>query len=48
MKFRERWRPFCPSMLDTVAPQMIKVDHPAPFMPPWVLRPMCPMPVGCR
>eukprot|EP01133_Synstelium_polycarpum_P000799 gene799-913_t len=32
IKFRERWRPFCPSMLDTVAPQMIKVDHPAPFM----------------
>lgn len=23
---------FCPSMLDTVAPQMIKVDHPVPFM----------------
>ena len=32
IKFRERWRPFCPSMLDTVGPQMIKVDHPAPFM----------------
>ncbi|WP_024644747.1 carbamoyltransferase [Pseudomonas syringae] len=32
IKFRERWRPFCPSMLDTVAPQMIKIDHPAPFM----------------
>ncbi|MDR1425061.1 MAG: carbamoyltransferase [Azoarcus sp.] len=32
IKFRERWRPFCPSMLDTVGPQMFKVDHPAPFM----------------
>jgi len=32
IKFRERWRPFCPSMLDTVGPQMLKVDHPSPFM----------------
>ena len=32
IKFRERWRPFCPSMLDTVAPVMLKTDHPAPFM----------------
>src|SRR5699024_11439807 len=32
IKYRERWRPFCPSMLDTVAPQMLKVDHPSPFM----------------
>jgi carbamoyltransferase len=32
IKFRERWRPFCPSMLDTVGPQMFKIDHPAPFM----------------
>lgn len=32
IKFRERWRPFCPSMLDTVASQMLKVDHPSPFM----------------
>jgi carbamoyltransferase len=32
IKFRERWRPFCPSMLDRVAPQMFKIDHPAPFM----------------
>jgi carbamoyltransferase len=23
IKFRERWRPFCPSMLDTVGPQML-------------------------
>ncbi len=32
IKFRERWRPFCPSMLDTVAAQMLKIDHPSPFM----------------
>ena len=32
IKFRERWRPFCPSMLDRVAPLMLQTDHPAPFM----------------
>lgn len=32
IKFRERWRPFCPSMLDTVAPKMLLSAHPAPFM----------------
>ena len=32
IKFRERWRPFCPSILDTVALEMIGTDHPAPFM----------------
>lgn len=32
IKFRERWRPFCPSMLDTVGPRMFGSDHPAPFM----------------
>ncbi|SDS26719.1 carbamoyltransferase [Halopseudomonas sabulinigri] len=32
IKFRERWRPFCPSMLDTVAEKMLSVDHPSPFM----------------
>ena len=32
IKYRERWRPFCPSMLSRVAPQMFAVDHPAPFM----------------
>ncbi len=32
IKFRERWRPFCPSMLDTVGPQMLQSGHPAPFM----------------
>jgi carbamoyltransferase len=32
IKFRERWRPFCPSVLDTVARDMIQTDHPAPYM----------------
>ena len=32
IKFRERWRPFCPSMLDRVAPEMFASCHPAPFM----------------
>ncbi|HMM54243.1 MAG TPA: carbamoyltransferase [Candidatus Desulfobacillus sp.] len=32
IKFRERWRPFCPSMLDTVGTRMLGSDHPAPFM----------------
>jgi len=32
IKFRERWRPFCPSMLDRVAKEMFINDHPAPFM----------------
>jgi carbamoyltransferase len=32
IKFRERWRPFCPSVLDRVAPEIIQTDHPAPFM----------------
>jgi carbamoyltransferase len=32
IKFRERWRPFCPSMLDRIAPEIIQTEHPAPFM----------------
>ena len=32
IKFRERWRPFCPSMLDSVGPRMLQSEHPAPFM----------------
>ena len=32
IKFRERWRPFCPSILDTIAQDMIQTDHAAPFM----------------
>ncbi len=45
IKFRERWRPFCPSVLDRVAPAIIGTGHPAPFMtitfavtPEWKLR----------
>ncbi len=32
IKFRERWRPFCPSILDTVASDMLRTSHPAPYM----------------
>jgi len=32
IKYRERWRPFCPSMLNTVAAEILQSDHPAPFM----------------
>jgi carbamoyltransferase len=32
IKYRERWRPFCPSVLDRVAPEIMQTDHPAPFM----------------
>ena len=32
IKFRERWRPFCPSMLDTVAPEILQTTHPSPYM----------------
>ena len=32
IKFRERWRPFCPSLLDRVAGGIIGSQHPAPFM----------------
>lgn len=32
IKFRERWRPFCPSVLDRIAADIIQTDHPAPFM----------------
>jgi carbamoyltransferase len=32
IKYRERWRPFCPSMLDRVAPDMLQTEHPAPYM----------------
>jgi carbamoyltransferase len=32
IKYRERWRPFCPSMLDTVAEDLLQSDHPAPYM----------------
>ncbi|MEE8343060.1 MAG: carbamoyltransferase C-terminal domain-containing protein, partial [Gammaproteobacteria bacterium] len=32
IKYRERWRPFCPSMLDTVAPEILQSRHPSPYM----------------
>ncbi len=32
IKYRERWRPFCPSILDTIAKEIIQTDQPAPFM----------------
>ena len=32
IKFRERWRPFCPSVLDRVAPEIIQSNQSAPFM----------------
>ena len=32
IKYRERWRPFCPSLLDRVAPEMLQSTHPAPYM----------------
>ncbi len=32
IKFRERWRPFCPSILNHVAPEILQTDHPSPFM----------------
>ncbi len=32
IKYRERWRPFCPSILDTVAAEILQTDHPAPYM----------------
>ncbi|MBN2233141.1 MAG: carbamoyltransferase [Deltaproteobacteria bacterium] len=32
IKYRERWRPFCPSILDRVAEDILQTDHPAPYM----------------
>lgn len=32
IKYRERWRPFCPSVLDRVAQDIIQTNHPAPYM----------------
>ena len=32
IKYRERWRPFCPSLLDRIAPDVLGTSHPAPFM----------------
>ncbi|NQD38437.1 carbamoyltransferase [Permianibacter sp. IMCC34836] len=32
IKYRERWRPFCPSMLDRAAKDILQTEHPAPYM----------------
>ncbi|NQY25712.1 MAG: carbamoyltransferase [Piscirickettsiaceae bacterium] len=32
IKYRERWRPFCPSILDRIAPEILQTDHPSPYM----------------
>lgn len=32
IKYRERWRPFCPSVLDEYAAEIIQSNHPSPFM----------------
>ncbi|MCX5707597.1 MAG: carbamoyltransferase [Candidatus Omnitrophica bacterium] len=32
IKFRENWRPFCPSILKEHAREILNSDHPAPFM----------------
>ncbi len=32
VKFRERWRPFCPSVLESTAREMFTSPHPSPYM----------------
>jgi carbamoyltransferase len=32
IKYRERWRPFCPSILDRAAPEILQSAHPSPYM----------------
>jgi carbamoyltransferase len=32
IKFRERWRPFCPSMAVDVSREILQTDHPSPYM----------------
>ena len=32
IKYRERWRPFCPSIIDKQAEEIIGTRHPAPYM----------------
>jgi carbamoyltransferase len=32
IKYRERWRPFCPSLLDRIAEDVLQTTHPAPYM----------------
>ena len=32
IKYRERWRPFCPSLLDTTSAEILQSRHPSPYM----------------
>ncbi|MCA8959399.1 MAG: carbamoyltransferase [Planctomycetes bacterium] len=32
IKFREKWRPFCPSMASEEAAEILATDHPSPYM----------------
>jgi carbamoyltransferase len=32
IKYRERWRPFCPSILDRLSKDILQTNHPAPYM----------------
>jgi carbamoyltransferase len=32
IKYRERWRPFCPSILDHAAADILQTNHPSPYM----------------
>ena len=32
IKFRERWRPFCPSILSEFAGDIVTIGHPSPYM----------------
>lgn len=32
IKYRERWRPFCPSIIDTAAKDILQTNHPSPYM----------------
>ncbi len=32
IKYRERWRPFCPSLLEEAGPDILGSSHPSPFM----------------
>ncbi len=32
IKYRERWRPFCPSVLDVAAEEILQSKHPSPYM----------------
>jgi carbamoyltransferase len=32
IKYRERWRPFCPSLMDHAAESILQTNHPSPYM----------------